>query len=54
MDCGYVITKAITNFRIQPILRTAAGARVGKIPAPLACQWLGLLEVEADDDPQGS
>ena len=34
---------------VMPLVRAAAGARVVKIPAPLACYWLGLLEVEAAD-----
>jgi hypothetical protein len=29
------------------LVRAAAGARVVKFPASLACYWLGLLEVEA-------
>ena len=47
VDRGYVITKDITDFSIMPLVRAAASARVAKIPAPLACYWLGLLEVEA-------
>ena len=34
-------------FSIMPLVRAAVGARVVKILAPLACYWLGLLEVEA-------
>jgi hypothetical protein len=29
------------------LVRAATGARVVKIPAPVAGYWLGLLEVEA-------
>lgn len=47
VDRGYVITRDSTDFSIMPLVRAAASARVAKIPAPLACYWLGLLEVEA-------
>jgi hypothetical protein len=47
VDRGYVITKDVNDFSVMPLVRAAAGARVVKIPAPLACYWLGLLEVEA-------
>jgi predicted AAA+ superfamily ATPase len=49
VDRGYVITKDINDFSVMPLVRAAASARVAKIPAPLACYWLGLLEVEAAD-----
>jgi len=51
VDRGYVITKDITDFSVMPLVREAAAARAVKIPAPLACYWLGLLEVEAADKP---
>jgi hypothetical protein len=51
VDRGYVITKDITDFSVMPLVREAAATRVVKIPAPLACYWLGLLEVEAADKP---
>jgi hypothetical protein len=41
------ITKDANDFSAMPLVWAAAGARVVKIPAPLACYWLGLLEVEA-------
>jgi len=47
VDRGYVITKDVNDFSAMPLVRAAAGARVVKIPAPLACYWLGLLEVAA-------
>jgi hypothetical protein len=37
----------VNAFSVMPLVREAAGARVLKIPAPPACYWLGLLEVEA-------
>jgi hypothetical protein len=45
--CCPVITKGVNDFSVMPLVRAAAGARVVKIPAPLAYYWLGLLEVEA-------
>jgi hypothetical protein len=42
-----VITKDVNDFSVMPLVRAAAGARVVKIPAPLACYCLGLLEVGA-------
>ena len=47
VDRGYVITKNVNNFCVMPLVRAAAGAPVAKIPVPLACYWLSLLEVEA-------
>jgi hypothetical protein len=49
VDRGYVITKDVNDFGIMPLAGAAAGARVAKIPAPLACYWLGLLEMQAAD-----
>ena len=49
VDRGYVITKGIADFKVMPLVRAAGNARVAKIPAPLACYWLGRLEVEAAD-----
>ena len=46
VDRGYVITKDVNEFSVMPLVRAAA-ARLVKIPAPLACYWVGLLEVEA-------
>ena len=49
VDRGYVITKDMADFSVMPLMRAAANARIVKIPAPLACYWLGRLEVEAAD-----
>lgn len=46
VDRGYVITKEPADFGVMPMVRQASKARVLKIPAPLACYWLGLLEVQ--------
>ena len=40
------VTKDANDFSVMPLVRAAAGACVVKIPAPLACYWLGLLELE--------
>jgi len=44
---GYVITKEITDFGVLSLGAAGGGATVAKIPAPLACYWLGCSEVEA-------
>lgn len=50
-DRGYVITKDIQDFSILPLgfdVATKNGslpARIAKIPAPLACYWLGKTEL---------
>jgi hypothetical protein len=46
VDSGHVITKDVNDFSAMPLVRAAAGARVVKIPTPLACYCLDLLEVE--------
>jgi len=43
---GYVITKDAADFGI---LSLPVGAQALKIPAPLACYWLGRSELESDD-----
>jgi hypothetical protein len=47
------ITKNVNDFSAMPLVRAATGVRVVKILAPLACYWLGLLEVEAAGSPPG-
>ncbi len=45
---GYVITKEIDDFGLLPLGGDAGGGALAlKIPAPLACYWLGRSEVEA-------
>jgi predicted AAA+ superfamily ATPase len=46
---GYVITKEITDFGVLRFDEASDGARVLKIPAPLACYWLGRSEAENAD-----
>lgn len=43
---GYVITKAPTDFAVMPLGSQANDAKAVKIPAPLACYWLGKMEVD--------
>ena len=42
---AYVITKELADFSVMP-LGTDSATQVLKIPAPLACYWLGRSEVE--------
>jgi predicted AAA+ superfamily ATPase len=49
VDRGYVITKEATDFGLMSLGAAGGEATVVKIPAPLACYWLGRSEVEAAD-----
>lgn len=44
---GYVITRDLTDFQVLDVERDGAKARLLKIPAPLACYWLGRSELES-------
>jgi predicted AAA+ superfamily ATPase len=50
---GYVITREMQDFSIMPLgfeVETRTGeapARIAKIPAPLACYWLGKTELDS-------
>lgn len=46
---GYVITKEMTDFGVLPLGAESGVAAVVKIPAPLACYWLGRSEVETSE-----
>jgi len=52
---GYVITREIQDFSILPLgfdVPSKGGnlpARIAKIPAPLACYWLGKTELDGLD-----
>ncbi|MFA5257433.1 MAG: ATP-binding protein [Opitutales bacterium] len=50
VSTGYVITRDMNDFGIIDVERT--GIRLAKIPAPLACFWLGASEL--DDYPQNN
>lgn len=41
VERGYVITRELADFGVQTIEPGAARTRLLKIPAPLACYWLG-------------
>lgn len=45
---GYVITGDAADFGVLP-LSTSEDIKALKIPAPLACYWLGRSEVEPGD-----
>ncbi len=47
IETGYVITRDMTDFQVMKIDRDGARARLLKIPAPLACYWLGRSELES-------
>lgn len=46
---GYVVTKEITDLEVLSLGTAGGGATVVKIPASLACYWLGRSEVEKAD-----
>jgi hypothetical protein len=46
VDRGNVLTKDVNDFNVMPVVRAAAGARLVKTLAPVACYWRCLLEVE--------
>jgi len=43
---GYVITKDIGDFGILGLPSSTATVSALKIPAPLACYWLGRTEID--------
>lgn len=45
---GYAITKAMEDFSIMPLEPANSEALVLKIPAPLACYWLGKSEISKE------
>ena len=44
---GYVVTRELNDFSVLPLPDTPARTQVLKIPAPLACYWLGQSELSA-------
>lgn len=51
VDRGYVITRDPADFAVLPL--PSGEAKLLKIPAPLACYWLGRSEVEGSARPGG-
>jgi predicted AAA+ superfamily ATPase len=47
VERGYVITRDLADFQVLNVERDGAKARLLKIPAPLACYWLGRSELES-------
>lgn len=43
---GYVITKDLFDFKLLPLVANGSNLMLAKIPAPLACYWLGCPELE--------
>ncbi|MBI3850883.1 MAG: ATP-binding protein [Verrucomicrobia bacterium] len=48
VERGYVITRELTDFQTIEVVRDGAQCRLLKIPAPLACYWLGRSELESN------
>ncbi len=48
---GYVITRDCEDFGVQNVTRHGVGTNLIKIPAPLACYWLGRSELEVPSLP---
>ena len=46
VEKGYVITRELTDFQVMDLSRHGAKTRLLKIPAPLACYWLGRSELD--------
>ncbi len=47
VERGYVITRDLADFQTLEVTRDGALCRLLKIPAPLACYWLGRSELES-------
>ncbi|MCC7180417.1 MAG: ATP-binding protein [Acidobacteria bacterium] len=52
VDVAYVITRELTDFRVMPLGAHGATARALKVPAALACYWLGRSELESAGEPR--
>ena len=46
VERGHGITRDLADFHVLDVERAGAKARLLKIPAPLACSWLGRAELE--------
>lgn len=47
---GYVVTRHLSDFGVLRLREDGVEIELLKIPAPLACYWLGRLELEATGD----
>jgi hypothetical protein len=47
VEQGYVITREFADFSVTELGASKSPTRILKIPAPLACYWLGLSQDEA-------
>jgi uncharacterized protein len=47
VERGYVITREMSDFQVMDVDRDGTKALFLKIPAPLACYWLGRSELES-------
>lgn len=47
IESGYVITRELNDFQVMEIEQEGKRLRLLKIPAPLACYWLGRSELES-------
>lgn len=47
VERGYVITREMEDFGVLPLTGTPSDTQLLKIPAPLACYWLGQAELLA-------
>ncbi|HVY69392.1 MAG TPA: ATP-binding protein, partial [Verrucomicrobiae bacterium] len=47
VDRGYVITRELEDFQVMNVERGGVKARLLKVPAALACYWLGRSELES-------
>jgi uncharacterized protein len=50
---GYVITRDLTDFKVQAIQGAKVATRLLNIPAALACYWLGKSELETANREDG-
>jgi predicted AAA+ superfamily ATPase len=44
---GYVITREVVDLSVQKVEHGSGSTHLLKIPAPLACYWLGRSELES-------
>jgi len=52
VERGYVITRELTDFAILPFRRAEQAGQLLKIPAALACYWLGRSEIDNASRPE--